>query len=162
MFQVATYGSNIKVRLIAVPGRKSRHGVARDRSRWTLDFHTGRGPVSAARLKDCLLPVLAPDVLLISDLAADYRLFARDAGIAHEAINLRAGIRARGAIHLNHVNGWHARFKTWLRRYNGIASRYLVNNSGWQRFLDDGELRTPAKLLTAIIQYAICRRKITI
>jgi len=94
--------------------------------------------------------------------AAACRVFARDTGIAHEAITLRAGSRARGAIHLNHVNGWHARFKTWLRRFNGIASRYLVNYSGWQRLVVDGELRTPAQLLTATIQYAICRRKITI
>ena len=135
--------------------------VARDRGRQTLDFHTGRGPVSAAQLADCLLPVLATDVLLISDSAAAYQTFASSAGIAHEAINLRAGIKARGVIHLNNVNGWHARFKTWLKRFNGIASRYLVNYSGWQRFLDDGDLRTPAQLLTAIIQCAICRRKET-
>ncbi|WP_307721868.1 IS1595 family transposase [Massilia sp. HP4] len=135
--------------------------VARDRSRQTLDFHTGRGQVSAARLTACLRPVLAPDVLLISDSAAAYRVFASNAGITHEAVNLRAGIRARGTIHLNNVNGWHARFKTWIKRFNGIASRYLVNYSGWQRFLDDGELLTPAQLLTAIIQCAICRRKIT-
>lgn len=133
--------------------------VARDRGRQTLDFHAGRGPASAARLDACLRPVLAPDVLLISDAAAAYRVFAASAGIAHEAVNLRAGIRARGAIHLNNVNGWHARFKTWLKRFNGIASRYLVNYSGWQRFLDDGALRTPAQLLVAIIQCAICRRQ---
>ena len=67
--------------------------------------------------------------------------------------------RARGAIHLNNVNGWHARFKNWLKRFNGIASRYLVTYSDWQRFLDDGELRTPAQLLAAIVQCASCRRK---
>ncbi|MDR8085344.1 transposase, partial [Acinetobacter baumannii] len=87
-------------------------------------------------LSTCLQPVLASGVLLISDSAAAYRVFAANAGIAHEAINLRAGVKARGAIHLNNVNGWHARFKTWLKRFNGIASRYLMNYSGWQRFLD--------------------------
>ena len=133
--------------------------VARDRSRQTLDFHTGRGPVSATRLEACLWPVLARDVLLISDSAAAYRVFAANAGIAHEAVNLRAGVKARGAIHLNNVNGWHGRFKTWLKRFNGVASRYLANYSGWQRFLDDGALRTPVQLLTAIIQCATCRRK---
>ena len=133
--------------------------VARDRSRQTLDFHTGRGPVSAVKLETCLRPVLAPDVLLISDSAAAYRVFAASAGIAHEAVNLRAGIKARGPIHLNNVNGWHARFKTWLKRFNGIASRYLANYAGWQRFLDDGALRTPEQLLTAIVQCATCRRK---
>lgn len=135
--------------------------VARDRGKRTLDFHTGRGSVSAARLRDCLLPVLAPDVMLISDSAPAYAAFARKAGIAHETVNLRAGIRARGAIHLNNVNGWHARFKTWLKRFHGIASRYLVNYAGWQRFLDDGELHTPALLLIAIIQCALHHRKET-
>ena len=133
--------------------------VARDRGRRTLDFHTGRGPVSAIKLAACLRPVLAPDALLISDSAAVYRVFAASAGIAHEAVNLRAGVKARGAIHLNNVDGWHARFKTWLKRFNGIASRYLVNYSGWQRILDDGGLGTPAQLLTAIIQCAPCRGK---
>ena len=133
--------------------------VVRDRNRRTLDFHTGRGPVSAVRLAACLPLVLAPVVLLISDSAPAYRVFASNANIAHEAINLRAGVKARGAIHLNNVNGWHARFKTWLKRFNGIASRYLVNYSGWQRFLDDGDLRTPRQLLTAIILFANCRRK---
>jgi len=69
-------------------------------------------------------------------------------------VNLRAGIKARGAIHLNNVNGWHSRYKTWLRRFNGIASRYLLHYSGWQRVIDDKLLRTPAQLLVAIIQSA--------
>ena len=133
--------------------------IARARDRRTLDFHTGRGPVSAAGLKACLAPVLAPGVLLISDSATAYRAFSAEAGIAHEAINVRAGIRVRGEIHLNNVNSWHARFKTWLKRFIGIASRYLANYSGWQRFLDDGELSSPGQLLTAIIQCAPCRRK---
>ncbi|MDT1843214.1 IS1595 family transposase, partial [Acinetobacter baumannii] len=55
--------------------------VARDRGKRTLDFHTGRGPVSAVSLAACLQPVLAPSVLLISDSAAVYRMFAANAGI---------------------------------------------------------------------------------
>jgi len=128
--------------------------VARDRSKQTLDFHTGRGPVSSAQLECCLGPVLAPDALLISDSARAYVGFATRAGISHEAINVRAGERARGVIHLNNVNGWHSRFKTWLRRFNGVASRYLKHYSGWQRILDDARLTTPADLLCAIVRYA--------
>jgi len=127
--------------------------IARDRDKRTLDFHTGRGPASSVKLQECLGPVLAPDVLLVSDAAKAYASFAARSGISHEAINVRAGERARGAIHLNNVNGWHGRFKTWLRRFNGVASRYLVNYSGWQRFLDDGRLTTPAELLQVIIRF---------
>jgi transposase-like protein len=127
--------------------------VARDRTKATLDFHTGRGPVTAAQLDACLRPVLPRDVLLISDAAAAYRTFAAHAAITHEAVNLRAGERARGAIHIQNVNGWHARFKSWLVRFRGIASRYLINYSGWQRLLDARSLVMPARLLHAIVQH---------
>jgi len=123
--------------------------VARDRSGQTLDFHTGRGQVAAAQLAACLLPVLAPDALLISDAAAAYRRFCADAGITHEAVNVQAGMRARGAIHIQNVNAWHSRFKSWLVRFRGVASRYLAHYSGWQRVLDAHCLTTPAQLLCA-------------
>jgi hypothetical protein len=68
---------------------------------------------------------------------------------------VQAGVRARGALHIQNVNGWHSRFKTWLLRFRGVASRYLVHYSGWQRILDDARLTTPALLLRAALR---CRR----
>jgi transposase-like protein len=126
--------------------------VARDRGGQTLDFHTGRGPVTAAQLHVCLRPVLPADVLLISDGAVAYHRFATQAAITHEAVNLKAGIRARGAIHIQNVNSWHSRFKSWLVRFRGVASRYLINYSGWQRLLDARRLTTSAHLLCAAAQ----------
>ncbi len=123
--------------------------VARDRGGQTLDFHTGRGPVSAVKLARCLGGVLPIDGLLISDGAAAYRRFAEDAGIRHQFINVRAGERSRGDIHIQNVNGWHARFMGWLVRFRGVASKYLAHYSNWQRVLDDGRLTTPAQLLVA-------------
>jgi transposase-like protein len=126
--------------------------VARDRSGQTLDFHTGRGQVTAEQLHACLEPVLPADVLLISDSAASYRRFAREAGITHEVVNVKAGERARGAIHIQNVNAWHSRFKSWLVRFRGVASRYLINYSGWQRLLDARCLATPADWLRVAVQ----------
>jgi transposase-like protein len=126
--------------------------VARDRSGQTLDFHTGRGQVTVAQLQACLKPVLPADVLLISDSALSYRHFAQQAGIMHETVNVKASVRARGAIHLQNVNAWHSRFKSWLVRFRGVASRYLINYSGWQRVLDARRLTTPAHLLCAAAQ----------
>jgi transposase-like protein len=126
--------------------------VARDRSGQTLDFHTGRGQVTVAQLQACLKPVLPADVLLISDSALSYRHFAQQAGIMHETVNVKAGVRARGVIHLQNVNAWHSRFKSWLVRFRGVASRYLINYSGWQRVLDARRLTTPAHLLCAAVQ----------
>ena len=128
--------------------------VARDRSGATLDFHTGRGPVTAPQLRSCLHSVLPHDGLLISDGAAAYVRFAADAGITHEPVNVRAGRRARGAIHIQNVNGWHSRFKGWLVRFKGVASRYLANYSGWRRLLDAQALRTPAQWLCTAVRQA--------
>jgi transposase-like protein len=121
--------------------------VACDRNGNTLDFHTGRGPVTVAQLDRCLKPVLPSDVLLVSDGAVAYRRFAAQAGITHQWVNVQAGERARGAVHVQNVNGWHSRFKSWLVRFRGVASRYLINYSGWLRILDARRLTTPAHLL---------------
>jgi len=130
--------------------------VARDRTGATCDFHTGRGPVRVVQLKTCLCGVLAPDVLLVSDGAQVYRRFAREAGVSHSYVNLRAGVRVGGAIHLQNVDGWHSRFKNWVIRFRGVASRYLANYAGWQRLLDARQLITPAQwLLSAAKLYRL-------
>jgi transposase-like protein len=126
--------------------------VARERTGRTLDFHTGRGPVTAAQLDACLGPVLAPGVTLFSDGARAYRLFASQRGIAHAWINASAGEHARGDIHIQSLNGWHARFKGWLVHFRGVASKYLANYSGWYRVLDEHLLDTPGALLVAAAQ----------
>ena len=83
-------------------------------------------------------------------------LFAREAGLTHAAVNLPTGVRVDGEIHLQNVKAYHARFKTWLRRFNGVASRYLDNYLGW-RWAVDGERHTePDKFLGAMLQ--ACRR----
>jgi len=126
--------------------------IARDRTGQTLDFHTGRGPVSAPQLHAHLVPALNHDALLVSDAANVYRCFAREAHITHEAVNVAAGRRVRGAIHIQNVNAWHSRFKSWLAHFRGVASRYLANYSGWQRLLDAKRLCTPLQWLRAAIQ----------
>jgi hypothetical protein len=104
--------------------------VARDRGGATFDFVTGRGAVTAAQLHRHLLPVLDKDVLLVTDGHGAYRTFARAAGISHEAVNLRAGERVRGAVHVQNVNAYHSRFRQWLSRFRGVASHYLPNLHG--------------------------------
>ena len=121
--------------------------VARDRSGATFDFVTGRGAVTAAQLHRYLLPVLDRDVLLVTDGHAAYRAFAAAAGIAHESVNLRTGERVRGAVHVQNVNAYHSRFRQWLSRFRGVASRYLPNYLGWQWAIDGGRISSAEGLL---------------
>ena len=145
-------------------GRASKRGisseqvcilVARDRSGSTHDFVTGNGPVTTAQLVAHLPPILAPDTLLVTDANAAYQAFSRKTGISHAFVNLRAGVRvaehARGAIHVQNVNGYHGRFHGWLRRFNGVATRYLSNYLGWRWAIDQQRIHSPETLLRAAI-----------
>jgi transposase-like protein len=125
--------------------------VARDRTGQTLAFVTGKGALTKAQLQACLPPVIDKDVLLVTDGHAAYRAFARDAGISHEAVNLRAGIRVRGAAHVQNVNAYHSRLRGWLSIFHGVASRYLPNYLGWRWILDAGRIRSSETLLKATL-----------
>ncbi|WP_422802356.1 IS1595 family transposase [Telluria beijingensis] len=125
--------------------------VARDRSGQTIDAVTGRGALKAAQLTTYLLPKLDPQALLVTDANATYPAFARAHGIAHQAVNASAGERVRmssaGAIHIQNVNAYHRRFREWLARFHGVASRWLSNYLGWQWALDGGRVASVEQLL---------------
>src|SRR5450830_1035005 len=130
--------------------------VARDRAGQTVDAVTGRGALKASQLRQHLLPLLDREVLLVTDANAAYRALSREHGIAHQYINLRAGGRVRrsseGAIHVQNVNAYHRRFREWLARFHGVASRYLPNYLGWRRALDGGRIASAAELLRLAIE----------
>jgi transposase-like protein len=110
--------------------------IARDRSGHTLDFLTGRGSVSKSQLDTHLKSVLDDDTLLISDGNPAYSAFCQAVGITHEMVNLSKGQRVNGAYHLQNVNAYHSRFKQWLIRFHGVATKYLSNYLGWRRSIE--------------------------
>ena len=129
--------------------------VARDRDGRTIDALAGRGALTTAQLERHLLPRLDREGLLVSDSNAAYQAFSRKHGIAHQAVNLRAGQRMRssaaGAIHVQNVNAYHSRFRQWLARFHGVASRYLPNYLGWRWALDGGRVSSAEQLLCIAI-----------
>jgi len=55
-------------------------------------------------------------------------------------------------FHIQNVNAYHSRFKTWIRRFNGVATKYLPNYLGWYRWLDGNvnALTPQARFLTTV------------
>jgi transposase-like protein len=131
--------------------------VARDRSGNTIDAVAGRGALKVAQLERYLRPKLDRQALLVTDANAAYRAFARRHGIAHQSVNLAAGVRVRpgmqGAIHVQNVHAYHGRFRTWLAHFHGVASRYLPNYLGWHRALDSGKVTSCEQLLRMAISF---------
>lgn len=125
--------------------------VARDRSGKTVDCVTGKGPVTKAQLQRCLLPLLGADSLLVTDANAAYRAFSKAENVSHEAVNLRAGVRVRGAVHVQNVNAYHKRFREWMERFHGVATHYLPSYLGWRWVLDAKRINSPESLLMATV-----------
>ena len=79
---------------------------------------------------------------------------ARDLEIEHHPINLSAGIRVQGAWHIQNVNAFCSRLRTWMIRFKGVATKYLANYLGWFRVLDrsPGFSPNPAQLLALAVR----------
>ena len=78
----------------------------------------------------------------------------------HEALNLSRSERVRGAFHIQiaadpAVNSRHSRLKDFLRRYRGVATRYLDNYLRWFQRLELENASPRACLATAITRPCI-------
>ena len=109
--------------------------VVRDRAGHTADFKLDK--LDARHVLAVLAPLVDADAVLCTDGAAVYAVFARATQITHEIIKAQHGQRVKaGAFHIQNVNAYHGRLKEWLRRFHGVATRYLEHYLGWRRMLE--------------------------
>ena len=122
--------------------------IARDRNKATTDqILPDRSAQSVAAV---LGPVVAKSAVLVSDGAGAYRAFAGKAGIPHVALNLSAGEHTWGIYHIQNVNNYCSRLKSWMRRFNGVATKHLDSYLGWHRNDDrDGNTLSASRMLAA-------------
>lgn len=107
---------------------RDRHGATTD-FKLTLACQREEAPI--------LSQVITPDSVLCTDGAASLKGAARQAGIAHRALNLSAGVRVlAGVYHIQNVNAYDSRLKNWMRRFHGVATKYLTHYLGWRRCLE--------------------------
>jgi len=123
--------------------------VLRDRHGATTDFKLSSA--SQAEEAPILAHVVASDAVLCTDGSASLKCAARQAGIAHRALNLSAGVRVlAGVYHIQNVNAYDSRLKSWMARFHGVATKYLENYLGWRRGLERwGKQITPCVVLKA-------------
>jgi transposase-like protein len=109
--------------------------VVRDRSGQTADFRLEK--LDATHVIAALRPIVDADAVLCTDSAGVYKAFAKATGILHRAINVQQGHRVlAGAFHIQNVNAYDSRLKNWIRRFHGVATKYLDNYLGWRRMLE--------------------------
>ena len=111
--------------------------------------------VNADTLREVIAPVVDEDIVLVTDGHRACPRCAAAIGAHHEALNLSRSERVRGAFHIQiaadpAVNNRHSRLKDFLRRYRGVATRYLDNYLRWFQRLELENASPRACLATAI------------
>lgn len=108
--------------------------VLRDRSGATTDAVLEN--LQATTIHGVITPVVAKDAVLVSDGSDAYASFAAEKGIVHVGLVTSRGERRRGVFHIQNVNAYHSRLKGWMRRFNGVATKYLTSYLGWRRMFE--------------------------
>jgi transposase-like protein len=109
--------------------------VARDRKGATFDAVLPQ--VDSASVGAALAGIVTPGNHLVSDGGKAIAAFARKAGIPFHAVSAPGKPASEAPhLHINNVNAYHSRFKQWLNRFNGVATKNLPNYLGWRRALE--------------------------
>lgn len=74
----------------------------------------------------------------------------------YHSVNVSAGVRVDGPWHVQNVNvnAYVSRLRSWMRRFKGVATKYLASYLGWFRMLDraPGSAPEPASVLVLAIR----------
>ena len=126
--------------------------IARDRAGAHIDA------VLANRSEAAVRPVLQgklskDNTLLCMDGDKALIAFAEAEGIEYELIIASKGEHVHEKVlHIQNVNAYGRRFKQWLDRFNGVATKYLPSYLGWRRCLEKGgDIITPQTTLVAAL-----------
>lgn len=124
--------------------------IVRDRHGATTD--TILRDLTAATFERELKPIVAADAVLVSDGRDAYGAFAHAAKLLHIPIYANRGEHTYEGFHIQNINGYVARLKSWMVRFKGVASHHLASYLGWRRMIERDEKRlTPRYMLTTAL-----------
>ncbi|MYH39349.1 MAG: IS1595 family transposase [Rhodospirillaceae bacterium] len=97
--------------------------VDRDKNDWMKPVCLGN--LSKKYLDGDFANAISPDSVLVTDGHRAYNGFATKAGLTHERVGIRPHKGA--AYHVQNINSLHSQLKRFMRRFNGVATKYLDN-----------------------------------
>ena len=90
--------------------------TARDRSLHSVESIAGVGPVSKAWLLTHITDLIAHDSVLVADGLSSYQALARERELSLVVVKNKKGKRVQGVYHIQHVNAYYSRLKSWVGR----------------------------------------------
>ncbi|NRB38087.1 MAG: IS1595 family transposase [Pseudomonadales bacterium] len=90
-----------------------------------------------SELKAVLKPIIAPGSVLCTDGNLSYKGIAKDLGVDHKRLIAMDKKRViDGIYHIQTLNNYMMRWKSWLVRFHGVGTGYLENYLSWFRFME--------------------------
>lgn len=80
---------------------------------------------------------LNQDAVLLSDGATAYKNIGKKHNIEVRVVLANPKRKKAGLNHINNVNNYDSKLKTWMVRFKGVATKYLHNYIGWHRYLEN-------------------------
>jgi len=123
--------------------------VARDRSGQTCDAVLRTRTAKEVGLR--IGAHISPASVLCIEQSRILMKFAKDSGLAFEAIGTKQRRGREKIFHVQNVNAYHSRLKNWMRRFHGVATERLPSYLGWRR-LHESALHSSAEWLKATVK----------
>ncbi len=109
--------------------------TVRDRGKHT--FESVLPNVKEETLANELKGKLEKDSVLCTDGLKSYISLCLNNDLVHKRLNMSAGLKVIDRVfHVQNVNAYHSRTKEWMKRFHGVATKYLDHYLGWHRYMD--------------------------
>ncbi len=120
--------------------------ISRDRNKNTINKIFER--FNAKFLSQGFNSIISKDSLLCSDNKPVYRRYTKDNSVRHGYINLSKGEKVKkDIVHIKNVNSYHYRLREWIKRFKGVATKYLLNYLSWFKQLDEFNMEIDSKTI---------------
>lgn len=88
-------------------------------------------------LDAALTPLIAPGSVLCTDGNLSYKVIAKKLDVDHKRLIAQDKERViDGVYHIQTLNNYMMRWKTWLSRFHGVGTAYLEHYLSWFRFME--------------------------
>lgn len=136
--------------------------VARDRQKSTYSRIIGQGRIMKTRLEQAIGTKLSSKNVLCTDAWRAFKSYAEEKGMEHYTFKSDGKERVKGLYHIQNVNSYHSRLKKWIKRFNGVATKYLDHYLSWFQFLDGIKHRNNSRTVSKMmIESSLCSIKET-
>jgi transposase-like protein len=105
-----------------------------DRNNSIVAMVSGTGKTSTDKVKAVLDNRIAETSVLVTDKESSYRRFAIENNIS--LIQIKAEQRTfKGVYHIQHINAFHSRLKSFMRPFQGVSTKHLNNYLVWYAWM---------------------------